>query len=156
MAMASARLKVLPEAPTQDQDRWLFSQVGLSYRVDAPDISSSIIVSRLKRTSDGIHADIRVIVDFEGVKTGKNGLLHAARFNLTSSQTRKSLAKLLEGDAIDEAAALAQAQKVTSIEQQIKQEHLGMLIRIKNQLTPEQQAKLREVRPNRRRKQFHR
>ena len=68
----------------------------------------------------------------------------------------QALAKLLEGDAIDEAAALAQAQKVTSIEQQIKQEHLGMLIRIKNQLTPEQQAKLRQVRPERRRRQFRR
>jgi Spy/CpxP family protein refolding chaperone len=73
-----------------------------------------------------------------------------------SEAESQTLSKLLEGDTIDEAAALAQFQKVMSIEQQIKQEHLGMLIRIKNQLTPEQQAKLLEVRPDRRRRQFRR
>lgn len=98
-AMAMARpktLKVVKDQPEEEQERWSFSRVGLSYRVVAEEIESEIIASHLKRSGDGTHADIRVITNLEGVKTGKNGLLHAARFNLTSSTTRKSLAKLLE------------------------------------------------------------
>jgi len=59
----------------------------------------------------------------------------------------QELTKLLDRETVDEAAALAQAQKVMSAEQQIKTEHLAMLIRIKNQLKPAQQAKLRELQP---------
>jgi Spy/CpxP family protein refolding chaperone len=44
------------------------------------------------------------------------------------------------------------ADKVMSIEQQIKKEHLRMLIRIKNKLNPEQQAKLRQLEPDGRRR----
>ena len=61
----------------------------------------------------------------------------------------QELAKILEAERIDQSAALGQAERVMAIEQQIKREHLAMLIRIKNQLTKVQQQKLRELGPDR-------
>jgi Spy/CpxP family protein refolding chaperone len=57
-------------------------------------------------------------------------------------------AKLFAEPRIDEAAALAAAAPVMQLEEQIKTEHLRLLIRIKNELTPEQQEKLRALAPN--------
>jgi Spy/CpxP family protein refolding chaperone len=56
----------------------------------------------------------------------------------------EALDKLLKADKVDEAAAKAQSDKVMAAESEVKKAHLGLLIRIKNLLTPEQQAKLRE------------
>jgi Spy/CpxP family protein refolding chaperone len=64
-----------------------------------------------------------------------------------SEAESEKLTKLLRSDAVDETAALAQAERVLQVEQEIKQTHLALLIRIKNQLTPAQQKKLRELRP---------
>ena len=52
----------------------------------------------------------------------------------------------MENDRIDEKAALAAAERVMSIEGQVKRSHLGLLIQIKNQLDPDQQAKLAATR----------
>ena len=57
----------------------------------------------------------------------------------------KKLADMLKGPAIDEAAAMSQADKVMNLELQMKRTHLQLLIRIKNLLTPAQQAKLRDL-----------
>ncbi len=57
------------------------------------------------------------------------------------------LAELLGARPIDETEALAQAEKVMSLEQEVKKRHIRLLIRIKNQLDPEQQARLLELRP---------
>ena len=62
----------------------------------------------------------------------------------------EALDKLLAEPRVDEKAALAGAGEVLDVERQLKQAHLELLIRIKNQLTPEQQAKLRELRPRER------
>ncbi len=59
----------------------------------------------------------------------------------------EGLAKLLAADKVDEKAAVARSGELMDVERQMKQAHLELLIRIKNQLTPEQQAKLRELRP---------
>jgi Spy/CpxP family protein refolding chaperone len=59
----------------------------------------------------------------------------------------EKLTKLLQPSRIDEAAALQQADQVMSAEHQLKKEHLALLIRIKNQLTPAQQQQLRKLRP---------
>ena len=59
----------------------------------------------------------------------------------------QALTKLVEKDTVDETAALAQWDQLTGIEQQIKKAHLTLLLRIKNQLTPSQQEKLRALRP---------
>jgi Spy/CpxP family protein refolding chaperone len=62
----------------------------------------------------------------------------------------EKLSKLMAGARIDEGAALRQADQVMNAEQRLKKAHLTLLIRIKNDLTPEQQQKLRELRPERR------
>jgi len=58
----------------------------------------------------------------------------------------QTLAKLLDHERVDETAALAEADKVLEIEQQIKRAHLGMLVRIRNQLTAKQQEELSALR----------
>jgi hypothetical protein len=39
------------------------------------------------------------------------------------------------------------SRKVTAIEQQVKKTNFTLLVRVKNQLDPDQQAKLRALRP---------
>jgi Spy/CpxP family protein refolding chaperone len=58
----------------------------------------------------------------------------------------QTLTKILEKDTVDETAALSQWDQLSGFEQQIKKEHVRLLIRIKNQLTPSQQEKLRALR----------
>ncbi len=55
------------------------------------------------------------------------------------------LAALMKQDQVDEAQTLTQLDKVLGLEREIKRLHIGLLIRIKNTLTPEQQARLREI-----------
>ena len=52
--------------------------------------------------------------------------------------------KLLQQSPADEAKILEQADRVMSLEREIKRTHLGMLIRLRNLLTQEQQAKLQQ------------
>ncbi len=59
----------------------------------------------------------------------------------------EQLKSLLEGTQVDESAALAQIDRVMEAEQQLKRSHLALLIRVKNQLKPEQQARLKELVP---------
>jgi Spy/CpxP family protein refolding chaperone len=61
----------------------------------------------------------------------------------------EALGKMLSADRVDEAAVLAKLDQVTAIEQQVKKANFTLLVRIKNQLDPEQQAKLRALRPAR-------
>jgi Spy/CpxP family protein refolding chaperone len=56
------------------------------------------------------------------------------------------LAQLLRLPRIDEAAALAQVDKVLAMEREVKRAQISLLIEIKNLLTPEQQQKLIELR----------
>lgn len=64
-------------------------------------------------------------------------------------EATNELEKLLEAEKIDERAAIAQAKVVMGIEEELKQRHLRLLIRIRNLLTPEQRAKLQTLRANR-------
>jgi Spy/CpxP family protein refolding chaperone len=57
----------------------------------------------------------------------------------------EQLGKLLEPAHVDEAKALAQAEKVMNLERDVKKLHLGLLIRLKNLLTDAQRAKLMEL-----------
>src|SRR5262249_44580927 len=59
----------------------------------------------------------------------------------------EELDKLLEPDKVDEKAVLAKLDDVTAIERQVKRVNFALLVRIKNALDPEQQAKLRALRP---------
>ncbi|MFQ6046621.1 MAG: Spy/CpxP family protein refolding chaperone [Gemmatimonadales bacterium] len=64
-------------------------------------------------------------------------------------EENQRLADLLAGASVDRAAALAQVERLLEVERQIKTAHLGLLITIKNTLSAEQQAVLRELRPKR-------
>jgi Spy/CpxP family protein refolding chaperone len=57
-----------------------------------------------------------------------------------------ALANLLAAPAVDEAKALAEADKVMVLEHDLKRAHLTLLIRLKNALTPTQQTRLRGLR----------
>jgi TonB-dependent SusC/RagA subfamily outer membrane receptor len=58
----------------------------------------------------------------------------------------EKLGQLLAPARVDEAAVLAQVDRVLAAEREIKRAQLGLMIRIKNRLTAEQQAELRALR----------
>lgn len=59
----------------------------------------------------------------------------------------ETLVSLLKQTPADEAQVMAQLDKVLAAEREIKRAQMGLMVRIKNKLTPEQQARLRELRP---------
>src|SRR5215471_18355699 len=75
----------------------------------------------------------------------------STRFNQLQFQMQdemESMVTLMKGTTIDEQKALAQLDKVLNIEREVKRTQLGLSIRIKNKLTPEQQTKLQELQRN--------
>jgi Spy/CpxP family protein refolding chaperone len=58
----------------------------------------------------------------------------------------EKMAALIKQPRVDEQQALAQLEKVLAAERVIKREQVTLLVRIKNTLTPEQQAKLSDLR----------
>lgn len=58
----------------------------------------------------------------------------------------EALAEVTKPDRVDEAKLLAQLDKVLDAERAMKRLHMATLAAIKNQLTPEQQARLRTLR----------
>jgi Spy/CpxP family protein refolding chaperone len=56
-----------------------------------------------------------------------------------------ALAAMAKPERVDEAAILAQLDKILDVERELKHLHIGLLSAIKNQLTPEQQSKLRDL-----------
>jgi hypothetical protein len=71
-----------------------FSRIGLGYRLWIDDLSTELRISHLKRVSGELHGDLVIRCRIEGVKT-VDGVLHAARFNLSSDLARDRLAQLL-------------------------------------------------------------
>lgn len=58
----------------------------------------------------------------------------------------EKVAGMLKPDRLDEQAVTAQLDKVLGLERDIKRAQMAFLIRLKNNLTPEQQKLLRELR----------
>ena len=58
----------------------------------------------------------------------------------------EELIELVSEDQINEQASLAKLEEMLNLERNIKSSKLGLMIKIKNQLTPEQQEKLRALR----------
>ncbi len=58
----------------------------------------------------------------------------------------ESLVSLLKEEKVDEQQVLAQLDKVLNAEREIKRTQITLAVRIKNKLTPEQQARLRQLR----------
>ncbi len=56
------------------------------------------------------------------------------------------LNQLLQATTLDEAAVLAQVDRVLELESTVKKRHIAMLVRIRNLLTAQQRAKLAELR----------
>ena len=56
-----------------------------------------------------------------------------------------ALAALAKPERVEEAAVLAQLDKVLDAERELKHLHISLVVAIKNLLTPEQQAKLHEM-----------
>ena len=56
------------------------------------------------------------------------------------------LVEMIEGVKVDEAGALAKADKMLKIENEVKRVQMSLLIRIKNLLTKDQQDRLRAIR----------
>jgi Spy/CpxP family protein refolding chaperone len=58
----------------------------------------------------------------------------------------QKLARLLQAKQVDEAAVLAEVDKVLALEREVKRTQIALVVRIKNLLTEAQQAKLMELR----------
>ena len=65
------------------------------------------------------------------------------QFDLQSEMEK--LARLVSEKRVDEAKTLAQLDKVLALEREIKRAQIGLLVRIKNTLTPQQQDRLSEL-----------
>jgi Spy/CpxP family protein refolding chaperone len=57
----------------------------------------------------------------------------------------EKLSHLLAEKRVDEAKALGQLDKILALEREIKRAQIGLLVRIKNTLSPQQQDKLTEI-----------
>jgi Spy/CpxP family protein refolding chaperone len=68
------------------------------------------------------------------------------KLNWSLQKEVESLIKLLSQTAADEKKVTEQLDKVLQIEAQIKKKQITLMVRIKNKLTAEQQAKLKQIR----------
>lgn len=57
----------------------------------------------------------------------------------------EKMIRLLQEKTVDEAKVLAQVDRILSLEKEIKKTQISLLVRIRNILTPAQQAKLAEI-----------
>jgi Spy/CpxP family protein refolding chaperone len=58
----------------------------------------------------------------------------------------EKMGHLLQGTQVDEAQVLNQVDRILGVEREIKRAQVSLMVRIKNTLTPAQQAKLAEIR----------
>jgi Spy/CpxP family protein refolding chaperone len=58
----------------------------------------------------------------------------------------ESLVALLKQNPVDETQVMAQLDKVLNAEREVKRTQIALMVRIKNKLTPDQQARLRQLR----------
>ena len=60
----------------------------------------------------------------------------------------EQLHEIMKSTSVNEQQALAQLDKILDIEREIKRLHIGLAVRLKNRLTPEQQEQLHNMRPD--------
>jgi Spy/CpxP family protein refolding chaperone len=58
----------------------------------------------------------------------------------------EKMGKLLQGPQVDETQVLEEVDRILNLEREIKKAQISLMVRIKNTLTPAQQAKLAEIR----------
>jgi Spy/CpxP family protein refolding chaperone len=57
----------------------------------------------------------------------------------------EKMGRLLQGTRVDEAQVLEEVDRILALEREIKRTQISLMVRIKNTLTPEQQAKLSKL-----------
>jgi len=62
------------------------------------------------------------------------------------SAESEKMSRLLQGAHVDEAQVLDEVDRILNLEREIKKAQISLMVRIKNTLTPQQQAKLSELR----------
>ena len=77
--------------------------------------------------------------------------LQQAQAKFTDTQWKLSaegekMSRLLQGPQVDEAQVLEEVDRILALEREIKRAQISLMVRIKNTLTPAQQAKLAEFR----------
>ncbi|MEO8755469.1 MAG: hypothetical protein ABI624_22635 [Casimicrobiaceae bacterium] len=87
----------------------------------------------------------------EAQKTAVIGEIKQAQGRMVEAQWEmqravERMAELLRPDKVDEQAVLAQLDRVLAVEREVKRVQLGLAVRLRNLLTPEQQRQLRELR----------
>jgi Spy/CpxP family protein refolding chaperone len=87
----------------------------------------------------------------EGQKTFVRSEVLKAQTRFTELQFQlqdamETLTGLLKQNPVDEAQVLAQLDKVLNVEREVKRTQIALMVRIKNKLTAEQQARLRQLR----------
>ncbi|SRR5713226_1860017 len=87
----------------------------------------------------------------EEQRTFIKGEIQAAQVRFTELQWQlqsemETIVALVKQERVDEQRTLAQLDKVVALEREIKRTHLALLIRVKNSLTADQQAKLQATR----------
>ena len=58
----------------------------------------------------------------------------------------EKMGRLLQGPQVDETAVLDEVDRILNLEREIKKAQVSLMVRIKNTLTPQQQAKLADIR----------
>ena len=81
----------------------------------------------------------------------KKAQIDLVPLQLEMAEPALEMVELIEETRVDEAAALAKADKMLRIENEVKKAQMSLLIRIKNVLTKEQQDRLRAIRDGGRR-----
>ena len=76
----------------------------------------------------------------------KSAQIALAPLQVDMAEPALEMVELLENTRVDEAKVMAKIDAVLRIENEVKKRQAVFIIRVKNILTPEQQAKLREIR----------
>ena len=79
-----------PETP-----RWESAKQGMSYVVWNDEVQTSLRLTHIKRSRSELTGELTVKCNIAGVKA-RGGVMHQARFNVLSSTTRASLARMLQ------------------------------------------------------------
>ena len=61
-------------------------------------------------------------------------------------EEQEKMTRLVQEKPVDEAKVLSEVDRILALEKEVKKTQVGLLVRIKNLLTPAQQARLSEMR----------
>ncbi len=80
-----------------------------------------------------------------------SGAIQQAQAKMMDTQWKLSgeaekLVRLLQPASVDEAQVLEQVDRILTLEREVKRAQVGLMVKIKNNLTPAQQTKLQELR----------